>query len=77
MIHVLVSQFTTMFTFLKNHGNISYMFEGRRLLTIFKFFQLVTLDSITYINPFVKDSRICIITLDDIVTLWDLCLIIA
>jgi len=33
--------------------------------------------SITHFNPFVKGSQICIITLDDMVALWDLCHIIA
>jgi hypothetical protein len=51
---MLIFQFTTMFTFNKNHSNIDYMYEGLKLLTIFKFFQLVTLDNITYINLHVK-----------------------
>jgi len=76
MIHVLVFQFTTMFTFSKNHGNIGCMSKGWRLLTIFKFFQRVTLDSITYTNPRAKDSQICIITLDDIIAPWGLCPVI-
>ncbi len=74
---MLVFQFTTMFTFSNNHGNIGYMSEGRRLLTIFKKIRLVTLDNITHTNPRAKDSRICIITLDDIVAPWDLCPVIA
>jgi hypothetical protein len=66
-----------MFTFSKNYGNIGYMFEGWKLLTIFKIFQLVILDSITYTNPHTKDSQICVITLDDIVAPWDLWPVIA
>jgi hypothetical protein len=70
-------QFITMFTFSKNHGNIGCMSKGWRLSTIFKKNWFVTLDNITYINLHAKDSQICIITLDDIVAPWDLCLVIA
>jgi hypothetical protein len=45
-----IFQFTTVFTFINNHCNIDCMYEGLRLLKKFKFFQLVIVDNITYIN---------------------------